>query len=135
MNSLRSKNHKRPFGVYVLIAVLVLLALDGAVDILRISRGEPAQTLPDLSAGIERIVFVALVAFFFILSIGLWRLHSWAWFTAMITGGLTLFYCIWHSTNGGSPYITMLLVIVMVLYLNLTEVKAAFHLKSAEERI
>lgn len=126
---------KRPFGVYVLILVLAGLAATGAADLVRISRGIPPQTLPDLPGDTDWVIFIAGIVVLVILAVGLWRLHTWAWFAAMITGGLTLFYCIWRVLNDGSPFVTMTLLIIMVFYLNLTEVKAAFHPKPQEERL
>ncbi|TAH52688.1 MAG: hypothetical protein EYC68_06080 [Chloroflexota bacterium] len=125
---------KRPFGVYIIIVVLVVLAANYGADLVRIARGIPPQTLPELPGDADWVLFIATIAFFVILSVGLWRLHTWAWFAAMIAGGLTLFYCIWHVLNGGTPFVTMALLIVMVFYLNLIEVKAAFHAKPSEER-
>lgn len=126
---------KRPFGVYVLLLALALLAANGAVDILRIVRGLPPNTLPELPGDVDWVLFTAWIVFLAILAIGLWRMHQWAWFAAMVAGGLTLFYCIWRYLNGGSPYVTMVLLIIMIFYLNLTEVKAGFLPKPEEERL
>lgn len=126
---------KRPFGVSILILVLVALAANGAADLLRLSHNMPPETLPELPGYGDWILYGVTLAFYVILSIGLWRLHTWAWFAAMIAGGLTLFYCIWRVLNGSPPFVTMTLLIIMVFYLNLTEVKATFHAKPREERI
>lgn len=134
MNSALSKYHNRPFGIYVMLLVILALVLNLGADIVRITLGLPPETLPPLPGELDRFLYLALVALLIILSVGLWRLHTWAWFASMVSGGLALFYCIWHALNGGTPYVTMVLVIIMVFYLNLTEVKAAFQPKAAEER-
>ncbi len=130
-----SKYHNRPFGIYVMLLVILALVLNLGADVIRITRGQPPETLLVLPGELDRLIYLVIVVFLIILSVGLWRLHTWVWFAAMVTGGLTLFYCIWHALNGGTPYLTMLLVIIMVFYLNLTEVKATFIPRPSEERL
>ena len=133
MKSQPSKKIKRPFGVNVLLVAIVALAVYGGLDVLRILKGAPSEILPNLEYFISLILYGGILAYLVILAVGLWQMQSWAWFLAMIGGGLTLFYCIWHYVRGGSPYVVMGLVIVMVFFLNLTEVKAAFQAQEQGE--
>lgn len=135
MNRYLRKYRNRPFGVYVIIALLIVEVITFGADVIRVWRGEIPHTLPNLPGDLDAILFLGIAAFFILLSIGLWRLHTWAWFAAMVACGATLFYSIWRHLEGGSPYLTMTLIIVIVFYLNLNEVKAAFHAKPTEERL
>lgn len=118
---------KRPFGVNVLLVAIVALAVYSGLDVLRILKGAPSEILSSLQPTLSLIVHAGILAYLIILAVGLWQMRASAWFLAMIGGGLTLFYCIWYYVRGGSPYIVMVLVMVMVFFLNLTEVKAAFQ--------
>jgi len=130
-----SNTPRRPFGVYVLIFALAALVLDLGVDVIRVSRGEPPLTLPNLPGEGDLFLYGAIIVFLVILSVGLWRLHTWAWFAAMVASGLSLFYCIWLHLTGGTPYLTMVLLVIAVFYLNLTEVKVAFRPKAVDQRL
>lgn len=124
---------KRPFGVYILLFALVLLAASGAADLWRVLNGLPPHTLPELGLVSTLIVYGIQLAFYVVLSVGLWRMWTWAWFLAMVAGGLSLLFCIVRYIDGGTPYVTMILVMVMVFYLNLAEVKAAFRTRTEAE--
>lgn len=128
-----AKKRKRPFGVNVLLIAIIALAVYGGVDVLRILSGVPSEILPEMVSISSLILYGGILAYLVILAVGLWQMRAWAWFLAMIGGGLTLFYCIFHYLRGGSPYVVMVLIIVMVFFLNLTEVKAAFQAQEQGE--
>jgi hypothetical protein len=68
----------------------------------------------------------------FLVAVGLWALQPWAWVTAMVVAGFSLFEAVlamfqWPGTGIGLGM--AILPIVMLLYLNSSSVKAAFGMK------
>jgi lysylphosphatidylglycerol synthetase-like protein (DUF2156 family) len=127
----RLKKGKRPFGINAIIVLLALLVLNNGVDVIRAIIGLPPNTFPEVDALVIQGLNAAIAIFYAILAVGLWQMRDWAWYAAMIASGLSMFFAIWRHFNGGQPYVAMFLVVVMVLYLNQREVKAAF--KSVRE--
>jgi len=127
------KKRQRPFGITAIIVLLVLLVLNNAVDVVRVIAGLAPYTLPDMGALVIQVLNAVIVIFYAILAVGLWQILDWAWYAAMIASGLSMFFTIWRHFNGGQPYVTMFLVVVMVFYLNQREVKAAFQRVRAAE--
>lgn len=123
----RFKKGKRPFGITAIIALLALLVLSNGVDVIRSINGLPPHTFPDVGALIIQALNAVIAILYAILAVGLWQMQDWAWYTAMIACGLSMFFTIWRHFNGGQPYVTMFLVVVIVFYLNQREVKAAFQ--------
>ena len=121
------KKGGRPFGVNAIIVLLALLVLSTAVDVVRAFTGLVPYTFPDVGAFTILIIDILFVVFCAALAIGLWQMRDWAWYAAMIACGLIMFFAIWRHFNGGQPYVTMFLVVIMVFYLNQREVKAAFQ--------
>lgn len=116
----------RPFGVSVLIVLLALLFLNSAADVFRVLNGIPPHTLPDLPMPALLLLDGLISAGCVILAVGMWHMLDWAWYATMITCGAFMAYSIWRHLDGGDPYVTMLLVVIMVFYLNQREVKAVF---------
>jgi uncharacterized membrane protein (DUF2068 family) len=127
------KKGKRPFGIYAILLLLVLLVLNNGVDVVRSISGLPPYTLPQMDDLIIQAVNATIAILCAILAVGLWQLRDWAWYAAMIASGLSLFFSIWRSLNGGLPYTHMLIVVMIVFYLNQREVKAAFRRVSEAE--
>ena len=127
MNAELPKKRRRPFGISAIIVLLALLVLNNGVDVIRAIAGLPPHTFPDVDALIIQVLNGVIAVFYAVLAVGLWQMRDWAWYAAMIASGLSMFYTIWRHFNGGQPYVTMLLVVVMVFYLNQREVKAAFE--------
>src|SRR4029434_3180599 len=100
-----------PFGIYVMIGLLALLALLNALEVIAL----PSTSLQEIFSNPQLFLFlavnVAVVAFCIILAVGLWRLVDKAWYAAMITCVLYLFFNIWRYLNGGHPYLIMLLMV------------------------
>ncbi len=122
-----SKKGRRPFGINAIIFLLALLVLNSGVDAIRAFTGLAPYTFPDsgaLAILIMNVVFLIICA---VLAAGLWQMHDWGWYVAMIASGLNLFFSIWRHFNGGQPYVNMFFVVVIVFYLNQREVKAAFR--------
>jgi hypothetical protein len=64
-----------------------------------------------------------------LIAIALYRLRPWAWLAAMSLQGLGLLAALIGYINQHPNYIGMLISILLVLYLNQNEVKAAFFRK------
>jgi uncharacterized membrane protein (DUF2068 family) len=136
MKKTSPKKRQRPFGINAILVLLVLLVLNNAVDVVRAIMGLPPHTLPEVDALIIQGLNAAIAVFYVVLAVGLWQMHDWAWYAAMIACGLSMFFTIWRHFNGGQPYVTMLLVVVIVFYLNQREVKATFKsVREAEAKL
>ena len=67
-----------------------------------------------------------------LIAVGLWALQPWAWLTAMIIAGISLFEAVlafFQFPGSGIGLAMALLPIIMLLYLNSTGVKVAFGMK------
>jgi len=67
-----------------------------------------------------------------LIAVGLWALQPWAWLTAMIIAGLSLFEAVlafFQFPGSGIGLAMGLLPLVMLFYLNSTGVKVAFGMK------
>ncbi len=126
-----SKKGKRPFGIYAILLLLALLVLNNGVDVIRALSSLPPLTFPEVDALVIQVLNAVIAVFCAALAVGLWQMRDWAWYAAMIASGLSMFSLIWRHFNGGQPYVTMFLIVVIVFYLNQREVKAAF--KSVRE--
>ena len=62
-----------------------------------------------------------------ILAIALWMLKSWAWIASMALQGLSLFAALVGYLRHHPNYISMVLGILLVFYLNQQEIQAVFH--------
>ncbi len=67
-----------------------------------------------------------------LIAVGLWALQPWAWLTAMIIAGISLFEAVlafFQFPGSGIGLAMGLLPLVMLFYLNSTGVKVAFGMK------
>ena len=83
-------------------------------------------------SGIWGWLAIGIGVVWLLVAIGLWGLQSWAWLTAMIVAGISLFEAfLWFLEYPGSGlgFGMALMPIIMLLYLNSAGVKAAFGLK------
>ena len=67
-----------------------------------------------------------------LVAVGLWALQPWAWLTAMIIAGLSLFEAVlafFQFPGSGIGLAMSILPLVMLFYLNSTGVKVAFGVK------
>lgn len=112
---------KRPFGVYVIALMLVLNGLAVGLSVLLEDQFDldrslnPAETLK-FSIGFPTI----FIAFALLM---LWR---WAWVTTMLLTGLNLATGLYLYLDGNPNYISMVINIFIVFYLNQREVQRAF---------
>ena len=84
------------------------------------------------SVGIWGWLAVGTGVLWILIAVGLWALQPWAWLTAMIIAGLSLFEAVlafFQFPGSGIGLAMALLPIIMLLYLNSTGVKVAFGVK------
>ena len=123
--------HRRPFGLYVIIVLLILQALLGVFVAAFLGLGlavgvEDLSTL--VAADIWSIVeTLGIMLVGTVVIVGLWRYRLWAWY------GVLLLLAYWMATDtlayfrGAPEYFSMVLNVALVLYLNQLEVKELFE--------
>lgn len=141
---------RRPFGVYVVVFLLILGVVAGLLEILRVQitlTGIWADTDDFFRrrSGIGMLItrlfedpaFIALlngvlVALWLAIIVGLWLLQRWAWVLLMILIGIILTYLLVIFFEGEPDYIGMLLYGAMAFYLNDYSVQRAFARRRPE---
>lgn len=117
---------QRPFGLYVIIFLQVIIALSLAAGLLLHQYAD--LTLPLLLR--NRFLFSPfgwlIVIAFLTASLSLFRLKRWGWTLSMILIGTSLAYNIWLYFHGQPHYLDMVSHIIIVFYLNQREVQAPF---------
>lgn len=121
---------RRPFGVIVIIVLQILGFMSLAGDIIGLPLSELPSIIPiRLYADASNFAFAVggvILAWQLTLAIGLWLLKRWAWFLVMIQLGVSMAVCLWAYAQDVQLYIYMLLNVIMVFYLNQSEVQHAF---------
>lgn len=118
----RPRRH-RPLGVTILViieflsAVLIAIGLtaSGAVEMPLVSTEEQP-----VGAAIAGVIGLAL-------AFGLWRLQRWAWTGMMLWHGLILTTGLVAYLRGERPFLELVISVVVVFYLNQSEVQRAFQ--------
>ncbi|WP_343404629.1 hypothetical protein [Caldilinea sp.] len=128
---------RRPFGLYMILILLTVQALLGAL--LAVAVGVGALASPgefwsalepeffDLAVSLLLLLITALVA------IGLWRYQRWGWYGMML---LLAYYMATDAIGyfgGQSDYLSMVLNVTMVFYLNQREVRDLFETPAVNE--
>ncbi len=89
--------------------------------------------LPALEhVGIWGWLAVATGILWLLIAFGLWALQPWAWLTAVIIAGISLFEAIlafFQFPGTGIGFGMAIMPVIMLLYLNSASVKAAFGMK------
>ena len=133
-------SRKRPFGVVVIIILQILGFLSLAGDIL----GLPLSQLPAVfpikwyagDSNFALIIGGAILTWQLALAIGLWFLKRWAWFLIMIQLGISMAVCLWVYSQGLQLYVYMIINVIMVFYLNQSDVQHAFgHNRKPQQEI
>lgn len=135
---------RRPFGVYVLVIILLLGVFAAALEIARVHvelvgfLAEADKFLVDRSGfvqlaarlfrdpGVLTIANGVLIAIWMVVIIGLWLLQRWAWLVVMISTGITLTFALWRYFEGSPDYLGMLINVAVVFYLNDRSVQRAY---------
>ena len=125
---------KRPFGLYVIIGLLLLGVLSVLADVRLFKLGLPSRILLEfenpLWAGAVGVVVTAVTSF---VVVGLWFLRRWAWVATMILVGIGLAFGIWGYFQGAPLYVNLLSNTLAVFYLNQREVQRAFERRGSAE--
>jgi hypothetical protein len=127
---LKSSPNKRPFGVSVIVLLIVAYILfmasvfylsiksqDSSIAAQLVNFLNPTQILAVLA--IELIILLTI-------AIGLWRLQQWAWFLLMIWVGIQMFFDLMAYFYVREIHASMLISVIIVFYINQREVKKAF---------
>lgn len=122
-----TKKSKRPFGVYAIIVLLILILVTNALDLARVYNGLPSENFPNRDPFVVLSLNIAIGAACLVLALGLWRMQEKAWYAAMIVSGAYLFFTIWRYFDGGAPFMTMALLVFIIFYLNQREIRRAFE--------
>jgi hypothetical protein len=131
---LKSSPNKRPFGVSVIVLLIVAYILfmasvfylsiksqDSSISAQLVNILNPTQVLAVLA--IELIILLTI-------AIGLWRLRQWAWLLLMIWVGIQMFFDLLDYFYGHNIHASMLISVIIVFYINQLEVKKAFSGKT-----
>jgi hypothetical protein len=116
---------RRPFGLYVVIALLLLNASGAFFDVLRVPVVGGVLATGLEKAGVEALNYVA-AAVLVAIAVGLWLLQRWAWVATMLVVGFGLAYGLLLYWQGTPAYWRMGAYMLAVLYLNQGAVQQAF---------
>jgi hypothetical protein len=133
---------KRPFGVIAIIALQLLGIIVLVFEVFGLQLGPLAIITPTWFRDDKLIlgargafdpptfaIGAVLLLWELLIVYGLWRLQRWAWFLLMIQLGVGMGLYLWLYFNGTALYISMLLNVIVVFYLNQREVQQAFARK------
>jgi hypothetical protein len=118
--------HNRPFGLYIII--VLQLALSVLLGMALLGEKTIATYLKVL---IQNPIFYSwfgwvLFGFIVLAVIGLIFLKRWGWILTMILTGLGLAFSIWSYFQGTPHYIPMVFDLMIVFYLNQSDVQSPF---------
>lgn len=122
------ERQSRPFGVYVVMLLMVLLLIVSITDLWTTNYFRlPPIVIPNIDHEIILVVIRGAIALAIIITIiGLWRLKRWAWYATMMMFGVFLMWNILLYFDDDPVYMNLLAGIITVFYLNLQDVQAAF---------
>lgn len=135
---------KRPFGVYMIVLLLLLGIFESTLEIFRVQSSLvgfwadteeflrrhgglvtlTARFLTDAMA--ISIANGVIIAVWFAVVVGLWLLQRWAWVSLMILVGVILTYTLVLYFEGAPDYIGMILYVAIAFYMNDHSVQRAF---------
>lgn len=135
---------RRPFGVYAIVGLLMLGVVAAVLEILRVQTRlfgiwQTADEIlreysgpTDLAAYLFTdptmiiIANVAIILFWFLLIVGLWRMQRWAWLMVMLFTGANLIFTLFRYFNDDPDYLSMLINVAVTFYLNDRNVQRAY---------
>jgi uncharacterized membrane protein len=128
---------RRPFGLYAILVLMSVQALLGVTffGLLGVGFAVAAADFwralsPDLWSLVEPLIVMLAVA---VVVVGLWRYRPWAWY------GMMLLLAYWLASDliayfqDAASFVSMLLNVLMVFYLNQREVRDLFEAPAASE--
>lgn len=146
------RSPRRPFGVYVLVGILLLGVFTAALEIFRAHARlfgfwvEADEFLRDRSGlvtlgirlfsdpGLITMFNGLLIAVWVVMIAGLWLLQRWAWLLLMISTGVTLTFALVRYFEGDPDYVSMLINVAVAFYLNDNSVQRAFSRRGQDEK-
>ncbi len=146
------RSPRRPFGVYVLVAILMLGVFTAALEIIRAQArlfgfwAEADELLRDRSglvtlgirlfsdSGVVTLFNGVLITAWVVMIVGLWLLQRWAWLLLMISTGVTLTFALVRYFEGDPDYVSMLINVAVAFYLNDNSVQRAFSRRGQDEK-
>ncbi len=132
---------KHPFGISVIIFMMILYSLLLALIFVAsrgVNYGDDAIQLLDMKGApigillLQYSFFPIFIIFELVIIFGLWRLERWAWLLLMIQVGSSILVDIWGYLHAQPTYLTMLLNVIIVFYLNQKDVQRVFVSKGEE---
>jgi uncharacterized membrane protein (DUF2068 family) len=115
-----------PLGVIILAVLNILtgiLLLIGSTLLASFSWLLLSEIFSSIQYG---ALIIALL--YIILGLGLLSMAGWAWYADIIFAIFNLIIIIWNILVGGSiPWVTLILNLIIVLYLNQRGIKSKFH--------
>lgn len=141
---------KRPFGVYMIVLLLVVGMFSAVLEIIRLRTGLTGvwvvadALLLDFSGlvllatrlvsnpSILTAVHVLIIVAWAILIIGLWFLRRWAWLSSMVFAGIALTFALFRYFEGDPNYFGMLSNVAAAFYLNDRSVRRAYAHRTHE---
>jgi hypothetical protein len=126
----RRPARKRPFGVTAIVILQAASILALAVDIYRMQAVQSIFFLTGVEySGLVLPMGIAIILLELVIAFGLWRLKRSAWVLKMIQQGIGMSVYLWFYANGDPLYLSMLLSVIIVFYLNQHEVQQVFERK------
>ena len=142
---------KRPFGVYVLVVILLLGVFAAALEIVRVQSSlfgfwaTAEELLRDHSGMVSlasrviqdpTLLTVAnslIIIVWIMIIIGMWMMQRWAWMLLMIFTGVMLTYALFRFFDGEPEYLSMLTNGAVAFYLTDRIVQRAYARRKPEE--
>ncbi|MFL5727155.1 MAG: hypothetical protein ACJ765_15545 [Chloroflexota bacterium] len=131
-------SRRRPLGVFVVAAVEIVraaliftqtfaLSLFPNADVLRIAAQVPEAPPGGVAFALTRGVAIGMALASILAAVGLLSGRRWGWVGAIILSGLSLAFSIGAWWDGHAGYLSMLINIIAVFYLNQRDVRAVFE--------
>lgn len=118
-----------------LLSAGIYQALEHGWDLQEHLRGWMYMPLPLVESLSNAIVLIGLGSLMIVVSLALLGLFHWAWLVSMSLQGIGLFLGIIGYLRHRPNYVGMVLGILIVFYLNLDEVQAAFQSRETGKRL
>lgn len=149
------ETRRLPFGVYAIVALLILLLFAYVVELIILLHGESDWPILGTIAGVAGFISKELgltgaitvrvsspqftiaaiclgIVAMSLAIIGLLRRQRWAWVLTMMLMGVALLAGIWEHIQGAPNYAALLVYVVVVFYLNERSVQRAFARRASE---
>jgi hypothetical protein len=130
----RRHRPRRSFGLYAITALLLLngiqIALDPARSYVALIAwlGLARVSLSGIGgAEIDRAMRLLEAAIHVAAAVGIWTFRRWAWVALMIVVGISLGDGLLRYVRGQPEYVSMLLNVLTVFYLNQRDVQCLFR--------